>query len=144
MGWERKKEQRPRREVLSRSLFIRLKRRVFKAYIEGNREGLRGKLTKNKEVDIRGHKGGSQVPGGGHSASVLSPEFGSSLTSLGVRPGSALNSCPLMSWESGRDKEEGIIIQLIETQVPGREQGEGSDNQLAPSTRSFGLSGWET
>jgi hypothetical protein len=41
-GRERKKERRPSREFLSRSLFIRLKRQVFKEYIEGNREGLRG------------------------------------------------------------------------------------------------------
>jgi hypothetical protein len=41
-GRERKKERRPRREILSRSPFIRLKRRVFKAYIDGNREGLSG------------------------------------------------------------------------------------------------------
>jgi hypothetical protein len=41
-GRERKKEQRPRREILSRSQFIRLKRQVFKAYIEGSREELRG------------------------------------------------------------------------------------------------------
>ena len=59
---------------------------------------------------------------------------------LGVRPGSAHNSCPWMSWESGRDKEEGTIIQLLQSQVPGREQGEGSDNLLL-STRPFGLSG---
>jgi hypothetical protein len=45
-----------------------------------------------------------------------------------------------MSWESGRDKEEGTIIQLLQSQVPGREQGEGSDNLLL-STRPFGLSG---
>jgi hypothetical protein len=40
------------------------------------------------------------------------------------------NSCPWKSWESGRDKEEGIIIQLSQPQVPGREQGGGSDNWL--------------
>jgi hypothetical protein len=48
-----------------------------------------------------------------------------------------------MSWESGRDKEEGTIIQLLQPMVPGREQGEGGDNRLL-STRPFGLSGWET
>jgi hypothetical protein len=48
-----------------------------------------------------------------------------------------------MSWESGRDKEEGTIIQLLQPQVPAREQGEGSDDLLL-STRPFGLSGWET
>ena len=47
-----------------------------------------------------------------------------------------------MSWESGRDKEEGTIIQLLQPQVPGREQGGGSDDLLL-STRPFGLSGWE-
>jgi hypothetical protein len=30
---------------------------------------------------------------------------------------------------SGRDKEEGTIIQLLQTQVPGREQGGGSDDK---------------
>jgi hypothetical protein len=48
-----------------------------------------------------------------------------------------------MSRESGRDKEEGTIIQLLQPQVPGKEQGEGIDNPLL-STRPFGLSGWET
>ena len=48
-----------------------------------------------------------------------------------------------MSWESGRDKEEGTITQLLQPRVPGREQGEGSDDPLL-STRPFGLSGWET
>ena len=47
-----------------------------------------------------------------------------------------------MSWESERDKEGGTIIQLLQPQVPGREQGEGSDNLLL-STRPFDLSGWE-
>ena len=65
------------------------------------------------------------------------------LTALGVRPGSACNSCPWKSWESGRHKEQGTIIQLLQPQVPGREQGEGSDDLLL-STRPFGLSGWET
>jgi hypothetical protein len=49
---------------------------------------------------------------------------------LGVRPGSSSNSCPWKSWGSGRDKEEGTIIQLLQPQVPGREQGEGSDDWL--------------
>ena len=48
-----------------------------------------------------------------------------------------------MSWESGRDKEEGILILLLQPQVPGMEQGEGSDDWLL-STSPFGLSGWET
>lgn len=72
---------------------------------------------------------------------VLSPEHRSSLTALGIRPGSARNSCPWMSQESGRDKEEGTIIQLLQPQVPGREQGGGGDQLL--NTRPFGLLGWE-
>jgi hypothetical protein len=47
-----------------------------------------------------------------------------------------------MSWESERDKEEGTIIQHLQPQVPGREQGKGNDNLLL-STRPFDLSGWE-
>jgi hypothetical protein len=41
--WEGEKEEvETKKGVLSRSLFIRLKHWVFKAYIEGNRVGLRG------------------------------------------------------------------------------------------------------
>jgi hypothetical protein len=39
--------------------------------------------------------------------------------------------------------EEGTIIQLLQPQVPGREQGEGSDDPVL-STRPFGLSGCKT
>jgi hypothetical protein len=67
----------------------------------------------------------------------------SSLTALGVRPGLSIITRPWMSWESGRDKEEGTIIQLLQPLVPGREQGEGSDDPFL-STRTFVLSGWET
>ena len=93
-------------------------------------------------MGIRGHQGRSQEPGSRHSASYLR-KVESSLTALGVRPGSAHNSCPWMSWESGRDKEQGTIIQLLQPQVPGREQGGGSDDWLL-STRPLGLSGCET
>ena len=44
---------------------------------------------------------------------ILSLECRYSLTALGVRLGSACNSCPWKSWESGRDKEEGTTIQLF-------------------------------
>jgi hypothetical protein len=65
------------------------------------------------------------------------------LNSLGCQAGLSSNSCPWKSWESERDKEEGTIIQLLQPQVPGREQGGGGDDQLL-STRPFGLLGWET
>jgi hypothetical protein len=95
----------------------------FKAYIVGNREGVRGNFTKKKEVGICWHEGRSQAPGGGHCGLI-------SGTGLGCQDGLRHNSCPWKSWESGRDREEGTIIQLLQPQVPGREQGGGSDNQL--------------
>ena len=74
---------------------------------------------------------------------ILSLEHRSSLTALGVRLGSGVTH--VLGWHgnSGRDREEGTIIQLLQPQVPGREQGEGSDDQQF-STRPFGLLGWET
>jgi hypothetical protein len=92
----------------------------FIAYIAGNREGSRRNFTKNKEVGICWHEGRSQAPGGGHSASYLW-NIDPTWQPWGVRPGSECNSCPWMSWESGRDGEEGTIIQLLQPRVPGRE-----------------------
>ena len=74
---------------------------------------------------------------------ILSLEHRSSLTALGVRLGSGVTHVLGCHGNSGRDREEGTIIQLLQPQVPGREQGEGSDHLLF-STRLFGLSGWET
>ena len=113
----------------------------FKHTARGKQGGVEGELTKNKEVGIWGHEGRIQTAGGRHSESYLW-NVESSLTALGVRLGSAHNSCPQKSWESGRDKEEGTIIQLLQPQVPGREQGGGGDDRLL-STRPFGLLGWE-
>ena len=74
---------------------------------------------------------------------ILSLEHRSSLTALGVRLGSGVTHVLGCHGNSGRDREEGTIIQLLQPQVPGREQGEGSDDRLL-STRPFGLLGWET
>jgi hypothetical protein len=63
-------------------------------------------------VSIRGPKGRIQAAGRRHSESYLRNED-FSLIALGVRLGSASNSYPQKSWESGRDKEEGTIIQLF-------------------------------
>jgi hypothetical protein len=122
MGGRGKRSWIPSRFFLSRSQFIRLKRRVLKHTLRGIGRGWGGI---NKE-QRSGHQG-TQGPKSGarHWAlCVLSLEHRSSLTALGVRPGSACNSCPWKSWESGRDKEEGTIIQLLQPQVPGRKQGE--------------------
>ena len=61
---------------------------------------------------------------------ILSLEHRSSLTALGVRLGSGVTHVLGCHGNSGRDREEGTIIQLLQPQVPGREQGEGSDDQL--------------
>lgn len=61
---------------------------------------------------------------------ILSLEHWSSSTALGVRLGSGLTHVLGCHGNSGRDREEGTIIQLLQPQVPGREQGEGSDDQL--------------
>ena len=74
---------------------------------------------------------------------ILSLEHRSSLTALGVRLGSGVTHVLGCHGNSGRDREEGTIIQLLQPQVPGREQGGGGDDQLL-STRPFGLLGWET
>jgi hypothetical protein len=101
----------------------------FKAYISGNREWSRGNFTKNKEVGICWHGGRSQAPGGRHSASYLQ-NIDPPWQPWGVRPGSGITH--VLGWHgsSGRDREEGTIIQLLQPQVPGREQGGGSDNRL--------------
>jgi hypothetical protein len=88
--------------------------------VKGNREGLRGNLKKNKKVGIWGHEGQIQTAGGRYSESYLR-NVDPSLTVPGVRLGSAHYSCPSKSLESGRDKEEGTIIQLLGPLVPGRE-----------------------
>jgi hypothetical protein len=52
-----------------------------------------GELTKNKEMGIWGHEGRIQAAGRRHSSSYLQ-NIDPSLTALGVRLGSACNSCP--------------------------------------------------
>ena len=114
----------------------------FKAYITGNRGGVEGEIYKeqiSRHLLTWGLKSGARQ----QALCILSLEHRSSLTALGVRLGSGVT--PILGWHgnSGRDREEGTIIQLLQPQVPGREQGEGSDDQQF-STRPFGLLGWET
>jgi hypothetical protein len=52
---------------------------------------------------------------------ILSPEYRFSLTALGVRLGSDVTHTLGWHGSSGRDREEGAIIQLLQPQVPGRE-----------------------
>jgi hypothetical protein len=96
MGWERKEKRRPSKD-LSRSPFIRLRRRILKHTSRGIGRG-RGEI--NKEQRSRylltwGLKSGSRW----QALCVLSLEHRSSLTALGCQAGLRCNSCPWKSWE---------------------------------------------
>ena len=52
---------------------------------------------------------------------ILSLEHRSSLTALAVRLGSSVTHVLGWHWNSGRDREEGTIIQLLQPQVPRKE-----------------------
>ena len=115
---ERERRARPSKE-LSRSQFIRLKRQVISTQ---RREIGRGWGGINKEqrsghLLTWGPKSGARQ----RALCILSPEHRSSLTALGVKLGSGVTH--VLGWHgnSGRDREEGTIIQLLQPQVPRRE-----------------------
>ena len=101
----------------------------FKAYIMGELGGVEGEFNKDKKVGICWHEGQNQAPGSGHSVSYLQ-NIDPPWQPWRVRPDSGVTHVLGSHGSSGRDKEEGTIIQLLQPQVPGREQGEGSDDQL--------------
>jgi hypothetical protein len=117
--WEEGKEsRRPSRFV--KVSFIMLRCLLFKAYISGNRGGVEGEFYKEQRSGhllTWGPKSGTRQ----RALCILSLEHRSSLTALGVRLGSGVTH--VLGWHgsSGRDREEGTIIQLLQLQVPGRE-----------------------
>jgi hypothetical protein len=111
-GSKRKKVRGPSRYQPIKVSFIRLMCHLFKAYIAGNMGGVEGELYKEQR---RGHlltwgpKSGARQ----RTLWILSLEHRSSLTALGVRLGSGVTH--VLGWHgnSGRDMEEGTIIQLL-------------------------------
>jgi hypothetical protein len=108
--------------------FIRLRCLDFKAYIVGNRGGVVGEFFKEQSI-LKIHKIEHLLTWGPKSGTrqrtlcILSPEHRSSLTALGVRLGSGVTH--VLGWHgsSGRDREEGTIIQLL--QLLGARKGIG-------------------
>jgi hypothetical protein len=101
-------------------LFIRLRCLLFKAYISGNMGGVEGELYKEQRSGhllTWGLKSGARQ----RTLWILSLEHRSSLTALGERLGSGITH--VIGWHrnSGRDREEGTIIQLLQPQVPRKE-----------------------
>ena len=129
-GNKRKKVGGPSRYQPIKVSFIRLRCLLFKAYIAGNMGGVEGELYKEQRSGhllTWGPKSGARQ----RALWILSLEHRSSLTALGVRLGSGITH--VLGWHgnSGRDREEGTIIQLLQPQVPRKEQGgKGGDNQL--------------
>ena len=118
-GRNKKKSRRPGRVPIEAS-FIRLRCLLFKAYIVGNMGGVEGELYKEQRSGhllTWGPKSGTRQ----WALCILTPEHRSSSTALGVRLGSGVTH--VLGWHgnSGRDREEGTIIQLLQPQVPGRE-----------------------
>jgi hypothetical protein len=100
--------------------FIMLRCLLFKAYILGSRGGVEGGFYKEQRswhLLTWGARSGTRQ----RALCILSSEHRSSLTALGVRLGSGVT--PVLGWHgnSGRDREEGTIIQLLQPQVPERE-----------------------
>jgi hypothetical protein len=101
-------------------LFIIPRCLPFKAYILGSRGGVEGEFYKEQRSGhllTWGPKSGARQ----RALCILSPEHRSSLTALGVRLGSGVTH--VLGWHgsSGRDREEGTIIQLLQPPVPERE-----------------------
>jgi hypothetical protein len=117
-GRKKKKSRRPGRIPIEVS-FIMLRCLLFKAYISGNMGGVEGELYKEQSGHLLtwGPKSGARQ----RALWILSLEHGSSLTALGVRLGSGVTH--VLGWHgnSGRDREEGSIIQLLQPQVPRKE-----------------------
>ena len=118
-GRKKKRNRRPGRAPIEVS-FIRLRCLLFKAYIAGNMEGVEGELYKeqrNGQLLTWGPKSGAKQ----RALCILSLKHRSSLTALGVKLGSGITHVLGCHGNSGRDREEGTIIQLLQPQVPGRE-----------------------
>ena len=117
-GGERRGET--KKNVPIKVSFIRLKCLLFNAYIVGNMGGLEGELYKEQRS---GHLLTWRPKSGARQRAlwILSLEHRSSLTALGVRLGSGVTH--VLGWHgnSGRDREEGTIIQLLQPQVPRKE-----------------------
>jgi hypothetical protein len=118
-GRKKKRNRRPGRVPIEVS-FIRLRCLLFKAYILGNMGGVEGELYKEQRS---GHllTWGLKSDASQRALCTLSPERRSSLTALGVRLGLGLTHVLGCHGNSGRDREEGTVIQLLQPQVPGRE-----------------------
>ena len=118
-GRKKKRNRRPGRVPIEVS-FIMLRCLLFKAYISGNMGGVEGELYKEQRSGhllTWGPKSGARQ----RALWILSLEHRSSLTALGVRLGSGVTH--VLGWHgnSGRDREEGTIIQLLQPQVPRKE-----------------------
>jgi hypothetical protein len=86
----------------------------------GSRGGVEGEFYKEQRSGhllTWGPKSGARQ----WALCILSQEPRSSLTALSVKLGSGVTH--VLGWHgsSGRDREEGTIIQLLQPQVPGRE-----------------------
>jgi hypothetical protein len=118
--WEEEKEERrPGRIFPIKVSFVRLRCLLFKAYMAGNMGG-EGELYKEQRSGhllTWGLKSGARQ----RALGILSLKHRSSLTALGVRLGSGVTH--VLGWHgnSGRDREEGTIIQLLQPQVPRKE-----------------------
>jgi hypothetical protein len=119
-GNERKEKKSRRPSKFVQVSLIMLRCLLFKAYIFGDRGGVEGEFYKEQRSGhllTWGPKSGARQ----RALSILSLEHKSSLTALGVRLGSGVTHVFGWHGSSGRDREEGTIIQLLQPQVPGRE-----------------------
>jgi hypothetical protein len=108
----RKREIGDQERVPIEVLFIMLRCLLFKAYIVGNMGGVERELYKEQtsgHLLTWGPKSGAR-----QRALCISLEHRSSLTALGVRLGSGITHILGCHGNSGRDREEGTIIQLLQ------------------------------
>jgi hypothetical protein len=118
--WRKKKKSRRPGRIPIRVSFISMRCLLFKAYIEGTMGGAEGELYKEQRSGhllTWGPKSGARQ----WALCILSLEHRSSLTALAVRLGSSVTHVLGWHWNSGRDREEGTIIQLLQPQVPRKE-----------------------
>jgi hypothetical protein len=111
-GWKKKRNRRTGRVPIKVS-FIMLRCLLFKAYIAVNMGGPEGELYKEQRS---GHlltwgpkSGARQGP-----LWILSPEHRSSLRALGVKLGSGIAHVLGCQGNSGRDREVGTVIQILQ------------------------------
>jgi hypothetical protein len=111
-GRKRKRNRRPGRLPIEVS-FIRLRCHLFKAYIMGNMGGVEEELYKEQRSGhllTWGQKSGARQ----RALCILSLEHQSSLTAMGVRLGSGITHVLECHGNSGRDREEGTVIQILQ------------------------------